>query len=519
MFLVLVTSRKRYGNRFGGREMKKVVWISLASFLLGILLAGYVFVYLPEKRASQNSFLDHAPAPLGANLYADQPQAKADLDFVKVSDTVGPAVVKIECDKVERQGMPGMPDGGPGDDFWDRFFGSPRQRPQSQKVTVQGTGFFVSADGFIITNNHIVENGQKVKVFTVQGDEYLAKIIGADPRTDVALIKVEAKAMPFAELGDSSQVKVGEWVLAIGNPLGMEHTVTAGIVSAKGRQLGLGGEVQTYEDFIQTDAAINRGNSGGPLVNMRGEVIGINSNILAGAGGGNIGIGFAIPSNMAKKVVTQLKDKGRVVRGKIGVTILPVDEDTRKLLNLPTRKGALINSVTPGDPADKAGIKQYDFIVELNGQPIENNNDLRMKIADIKPGIAVTLKIIRDGKEITVTATVAEMEDTQPKASTVSTATDVGIRVTALTPNLARRYGLRTAKGLIITEVDSSSDAARKGLQPSDIVLEVNRQKVSTEEEWDAVVGKKKSGEALLLLIRREADGQSQDSIVTIRIP
>jgi serine protease Do len=501
--------------------MRKVVWISLTSFLLGILLAGYVFVYLPEKRAPQKSFLDNPPAPLGSNLYADQPQDKSDLDFVKVSDKVGPTVVKIECEKVERPSMPNMPGGGPGDDFWDRFFGSPRQRPQSQKVTVQGTGFFISADGYIITNNHIVENGQKVKVYTVQGDEYVAKIIGTDPRTDVALVKVEAKGMPFAELGDSSQVRVGEWVLAIGNPLGMEHTVTAGIVSAKGRQLGLGGEVQTYEDYIQTDAAINRGNSGGPLVNMRAEVIGINSNILAGADGGNIGIGFAIPSNMAKKVVTQLKEKGRVVRGKIGVSILnqPIDEDTRKLLNLPSRKGALINSVTPGDPADKAGIRQYDVIIELNGQAIENNNDLRMKIADIKPGTAVTLKIIRDGKEKIVTATVAELEDEQPKASAVSAATDVGLRVTALTPNLARRYGLRTTKGLIITEVDPSSDAARKGLQPTDIVLEVNRQRVSTEEEWDAVVGKKKSGEALLLLIRRESDGQSQDSIVTIRVP
>ena len=500
--------------------MRKVVWIALTSFLLGILLAGYVFVYLPEKKAPQRSFLDNPSSPLGSSLYADTPQVKPELDFVRVSDKVGPAVVKIECEKLERQAMMGMPNGGPGDEFWDRFFGSPRQRPQSQKVTVQGTGFFISADGFIITNNHIVENGQKVKVYTVQGDEYMAKIIGTDPQTDVALVKVDAKAMPFAELGDSSQAKVGEWVLAIGNPLGMEHTVTAGIVSAKGRQLGLGGEVQTYEDFIQTDAAINRGNSGGPLVNMRAEVIGINSNILSGASGGNIGIGFAIPANMAKKVVTQLKEKGRVVRGKIGVTVLnPIDEDTRKLLNLPSRKGALINSVTPGDPGDKAGLKQYDVIIELNGQPVESNNDLRMKIADIKPGTTISFKIIRDGKEKTLSATVAEMEDSQPKASAAATVTDVGVQVTALTPNLARRYGIRTTRGLMITEVDPASDAARKGLQPTDIVLEVNRQKVSTEEEWDAAIAKKKSGEALLLLIRREANGQTQESIVTIRIP
>jgi serine protease Do len=498
--------------------MKKVVWISLASFLLGILLAGYVFVYLPEKKAPQRSFLDSAAAPLGSSLFADVPQAiKPDLDFVKISDKVGPAVFKVECDKIERQSTTGFPD-GPSDEFWDRFFGSPRTRPQAQKVTVQGTGFFISADGYAITNNHIVENGTKVKVFTVQGDEYQAKVVGTDPRTDVALIKIEAKNLPFAELGDSAQVKVGEWVLAIGNPLGMEHTVTGGIVSAKGRQLGLGDG--SYEDFIQTDAAINRGNSGGPLVNMKGEVIGINSNILTPTGG-NIGIGFAIPVNMAKKVVSQLKDKGKVVRGWLGVEVvtLPIDQDTQKLLNLKSKKGALINNVTQAGPAEKAGFKPYDVIVEVNGQAIENSNDLRMKIADIQPGTKVEFKVIRDGKEKAVPATIAELEENGQKPSAVSTGKDVGLTVNALTANLARRYGIRTTKGLLITDVDGESDAARKGLRPGDIILEVNREIVTTEEQWNSLLSKKKSGEALLLRIRREGDGQPQDSIVTIKIP
>ncbi|MDP2914778.1 MAG: Do family serine endopeptidase [Candidatus Aminicenantes bacterium] len=498
--------------------MKKVVWISLASFLLGILLAGYVFVYLPEKKAPQRSFLDNAAAPLGSSLFADIPQAiKPDLDFVKISDKVGPAVFKVECDKIERQSTMGFPD-GPSDEFWNRFFGSPQSRPQTQKVTVQGTGFFISADGYAITNNHIVENGQKIKVFTVQGDEYQAKIIGTDPRTDVALIKIEAKNLPFAELGDSAQVKVGEWVVAIGNPLGMEHTVTAGIVSAKGRQLGLGDG--SYEDFIQTDAAINRGNSGGPLVNMKGEVIGINSNILTPTGG-NIGIGFAIPVDMAKKVVGQLKDKGKVVRGWLGVEVatLPIDQDTQKLLNLKSKKGALINNVTQGGPAEKAGFKPYDVIVEVNGQAIENSNDLRMKIADIQPGTNVEFKVIRDGKEKAVPATIAELEEDRQKPSAMSAGKDVGLTVTALTANLARRYGIRTTKGLLITDVDGESDAARKGLQPGDIILEVNREIVTTEEQWNSLLSNKKSGEALLLRIRREGDGQSRDSIVTIKIP
>jgi len=497
--------------------MKKVVWISLASFFLGILLAGYVFIYLPEKKIQEKSFLDNGPSSLGANLYAEAVQAKPDLDFVKVSEKVGPAVVKIDCEKIEKQPMMGFED-SPFDEFWDRFFGSPRQRPQEYKMTIQGTGFFVSGDGYILTNNHIVEKAAKVKVYTVQGEEYTAKVIGTDPRTDVALIKVDAKNVPFAELGDSSKVKVGEWVLAIGNPLGMEHTVTAGIVSAKGRQLGLG--VNNYEDFIQTDAAINRGNSGGPLVNLKGEVIGINSNILTPTGG-NIGIGFAIPSSMAKKVVIQLKEKGRVTRGWLGVSIdpQPIDRDTQKLLNLNSRKGALINSVEPGSPADKAGLKQYDVIVELNGQIIENHNDLRMKIADIAPGAKVEIKIIRDGKEKVVTAAIAELEEERQRTSVAGAGKDIGLSVSVLTLNLARRYGLRTREGLLITEVENGSEAARKGIQPGDIILEVNRRKVTSEDEWDGILKKLKPGDGLLLLIRREADGQSQDFIVTLRIP
>jgi len=501
--------------------MKKIFLISLASFVLGIMLAGYIFVYLPEQKAPQKSFLDKSGEPMGSALFAQSSPAKPDLDFAKISDKVGPTVVKVECEKVERQAAFGF-DQGPGNDFWDKFFGSPSRRPAEQKVTVQGTGFFISADGYIITNNHIVENGQKVKVFTASGDEFQAKIIGSDPRTDVALIKVDTKNAPFAELGDSGAVKVGEWVLAIGNPLGMEHTVTAGIVSAKGRQL-IDLDPGSYQDYIQTDAAINRGNSGGPLVNMKGDVIGINSNILTPAmNGGNIGIGFAIPSNMAKKVVAQLKDRGKVIRGYLGINIpgQPIDEDTRKSLNLSSRKGALINSVEPGTPADKAGLKQYDVVIELNGQAIDSGSDLRMRIADAKPGTKVDLKIIRDGKEKIITATVSELEDQGTQASASRSQRDIGLQVTALTPNLARRYGLSTTKGLLVTDVDPTSDAGRKGLQAGDIIREVNRQTVSTEEEWDAIIAKKKTGEALLLLVRRESDGgRAQDFIVTIRIP
>jgi serine protease Do len=502
--------------------MKKIALISLASFLFGLMLAGYIFVYLPEHKAPAKSFLEESAEPLGSALYAQSSAVKPTLDFAAISDKLGPTVVKVECEKVERQQSFGF-DQGPGNDFWDRFFGSPSRRPAEQKVTVQGTGFFISADGYLITNNHIVENGQKIRVFTAGGDEFLAKIIGTDPRTDVALIKVETKNASFAELGDSAALKVGEWVLAIGNPLGMEHTVTAGIVSAKSRQLLDLDPGNSYQDYIQTDAAINRGNSGGPLVNMKGEVVGINSNILTGSmSGGNIGIGFAIPSNLAKKVVAQLKEKGKVIRGYLGINIpfQPIDEETRKSLSLPSRKGALISSVEAGTPAEKAGLKQYDVVIELNGEPIDSGTDLRMKIADFKPGTKIELKVIRDGKEKTISATVAELEDQNPATSAARRQNDIGFQVTALTPNLARRYGLTTTRGLLITDVDPSSDAGRKGLQPGDIIREVNRQAIETEEAWDALIAKRKSGDGLLLLVRREGDGgRSQDFIVTIRIP
>jgi S1-C subfamily serine protease len=298
----------------------------------------------------------------------------------------------------------------------------------------------------------------------------------------------------------------------------MEHTVTAGIVSAKGRQLGLGVNVPTYQDFIQTDAAINRGNSGGPLVNMKGEVIGINSNILTPTGG-SIGIGFAIPSNLAKKVVTQLKEKGKVVRGYLGLLPIDIDDDTKDALKLKDKRGALINSVEAGTPAAKAGLKQYDVVVGVNGQDVKDQNDLRFKIADIQPGTKIELKIIRDGKDMMLTATVAELEGQGQRQAQLKPGKDVGITVTELTAATARRYGYRTRDGLLVTDVAQGSEAERKLLEAGDIILEVNRTKVSTVDQWDKILEKAPAGTVLMLLVRREGNGQSQDIIVTVRIP
>ena len=507
--------------------MKKYVWIAISSFALGLLLAGYVFLYHTEKSdAPRDVFAQAAStAPTASsNLFASPlPQERAPMDFVAIAEKIGPAVVRIEAERRETSQSQGLGQDWPfGEDFFNRMFPQPRQgQPEANVIQVGGTGFFISADGYILTNNHMVEKDKttRITVTTTAGDDYDAKIIGTDPSTDLALIKIGAKNMPFAELGDSSQVKVGEWVLAIGNPLGMDNTVTAGIVSYKGRSI----DTQSYQDFIQTDAAINRGNSGGPLINMKGEVIGITSSILTsgfGGSGGSIGIGFAIPSDIARKVVVQLKEKGRVVRGRLGISIFGRDltEGMVKQFKLPSKAGALINSVEPGSPAEKAKIKQYDVITQVNGQPIKNGDDLRFKIADIKPGNKVDLTLIRDGKEMRVTAIVDELEPETEKGQIASPEKDIGVSVVALNATTARRAGVRTTEGLLITEVRQSSEADREGLTAGMIILEVNRTKMTSVRDFEDILKKTASGDEVILLIRREAERSSQDFIATVKV-
>jgi serine protease Do len=498
--------------------MKKTVLIALISFFLGIFLAGYVFVYLPERNMP-DSFLNEVPSSPSFLYASPVAQEKPDLDFVRVADKVGPAVVRITAERVERRRVAGFFDDW-GDDFWDRFFGIPRDREREFRAQVVGTGFFISSDGYLITNNHIVENAEKITIYTIQENEYKAEVVGTDPPTDVALLKIADKNMPFVELGDSGQLRVGEWVLAIGNPLGFEHTVSAGIISAKGRQNLQSQTAISYQDFIQTDAAINRGNSGGPLVNMKGEVIGITS-MIASPTGGNIGIGFAIPSDLARKVVKQLQEKGRVVRGYLGVKPGDISEEERKVLDLKSRRGAFIEEVIPGTAADKAGFERYDVIVEFDGQPIENAHELSFKIADTPPGTKVDIKVIRDGKEKMLTAKLDELstgEETEQPSS--SSGQDLGFRFTTMTPRLARQYGFQAKQGVLIMEVSRYSEAEGKDLQPGDIILEANRQEVTTAEELDKIISKLKPGDGLILLIqRRERNGESRELIKTLRIP
>jgi serine protease Do len=514
---------KRYFRRI---PMKKYVWIALSSFTLGLLLAGYIFLYRTDKAPAPPDVFAQAAAEQKAepssNLFASPlAQDKAPMDFVTIAEKIGPAVVQIVSDRRETMQSPDFGGGFPfGDDFFDRIFPQPRQRqPESSLVQVSGTGFFITADGYILTNNHLVEKDKttRVTVTTTAGDEYEAKIVGTDPRTDLALLKIQSKgSMPFAELGDSSQTKVGEWVLAIGNPLGLDNTVTAGIVSYKGRSI----DTQSYQDFIQTDAAINHGNSGGPLINVRGEVIGITSQILTSGfgGGGNIGIGFAIPSDIAKKVVVQLKDKGRVVRGRLGVQIRDLSDGMVKQWNLKSKNGAVVSSVEPDSPAEKAKIKQYDVITGVNGQPVKNSDELRFKIADVQPGNKVDLTIVRDGKEMNVSAVVDELEPERAKGQVASQEKDIGVSVTALSPSTSRRYGVRTAEGLFITDVRQGSEADRAGLQRGMIILEVNRHRMTSVADFEDILKKTASGDEVLLLVRQEADGGSQDFIVAVKV-
>jgi serine protease Do len=495
--------------------MKKTALIALIRFFLGILLASFIFVYLPEKSA-QESLSEETADPSPTFLYASPPaQAKPDLDFVSIADKIGPAVVRIAAEKVEKRRVSSFWDEWP-EDFWDRFFGIPHEREREFRSEARGTGFFISSDGYIVTNNHMVENADKVIITTLNEKEYKAKIMGTDSNTDLALLKVNDRNLPFAELGDSETLRVGEWVLAIGNPWGFEHTVTAGIVSSKGRQLGI--PDVPYQDYIQTDAAINRGNSGGPLVNMRGEVVGITSNIISPSGG-NIGIGFAIPSNLARKIVKQLKEKGRVIRGYLGVRSSAVTEEDKDHLGLKTRKGALVDEVESGTPAEKAGLKPADVIVEVDGKPVKDNHDLMFKIAEIEPGTEIEIKVIRDKKEKILTATLVERQSEEEQETPAASGQDLGMNITTMTPRLAQRYGFQTEQGVLITDVRRFTEADRKGLRAGDIILEANGRKVKNARDFKNIVDKLDSGDTIMLRVRRERDREPAEFIVTLRIP
>lgn len=499
--------------------MRKTLLITLVSFLAGLTLAAFIFVYVPKSDAGKVLQAQNPAEELSNNLYAEEKAApqrsRTDVEFASIADKISPAVVYIEAEKVERVRVNNFFNSP--FDFWDRFFDIPRDRQdreQEQHSMASGSGFFISPDGYLVTNNHVVEKAVEVTVTTLSEKQYKAEVIGTDPETDTALLKVDAEDLPYAEFGSSEALQVGEWVLAIGNPLGLTHTVTAGIVSAKGRlipNLNL-----TYQDFIQTDAAINMGNSGGPLLNARGEVIGINTIIFAPSGG-NIGIGFAISSDLAKKIIPQLRENGKVVRGYLGIGAYSVTEDVLDVLQVEEKTGAWIAKVDTDSPADKAGLQDYDVIMAVDGRPVKDANDLTFKIAEIKPGSRVDLTIMRDGKEKTVSVKIGEKDESSVEEPEAKTGKGIGITVQEMTARLARRYGYEIQEGVVIVEIEPYSQAARAGLKVGDVIIEADRQETVTVKDLERILDKKRAGESVLLRIHRR--GSSDSFMVTIRIP
>jgi serine protease Do len=427
------------------------------------------------------------------------PQAPA--SFTELVERVEPGVVNVSSTKVvKRRTMP-SPFGpqGPfrdffGDDFFERFFG---QLPRERKQHSLGSGFIIDpVKGFILTNNHVVANADEINVRLDNGKDYEGEVVGRDPKTDLALIRTKKKmdTTASAPLGDSDKVQVGEWVMAIGNPFGLERTVTVGIISAKGRVIGAG----PYDDFLQTDAAINPGNSGGPLFNMKGEVIGINTAIVASGQG----IGFAIPINLAKEILPQL-EKGKVIRGWLGVSIQDVTPELAKSFNLKDTKGALVADVVKDSPAHKAGIERGDIIVSFDGKAVSSAHELSRLVAGTPPNSKAKIEVIRSGKRQTLSAQVGTMPG-EAEEESKAVATELGLSVQALTPELAEQFDwTREEKGVLITGVEPGSAAEEAGLRQGDLIKEMDHKPVQTAEDYRRQLKKAKQGESILFLVKR----------------
>jgi serine protease Do len=440
--------------------------------------------------------------------------------FVMVAKMVRPVVVTISSEKVLKnaeiqRNAPGSPfDQFFGDDFFGKFFRVPVPEGEMRQRGI-GSGVIVSREGYILTNYHVIGGADKIRVTLYDERKFDAKIVGSDPKTDVAVIKIEADNLPVARFGDSRKMEVGEWVLAIGSPFSeqLEQTVTAGIISAKGRSnVGLA----EYEDFIQTDAAINPGNSGGALVNLRGEVIGINTAILSRTGG-NLGVGFAIPIEMAKKVMEDLVKQGKVVRGWLGVVIQNIDETMAQALGLDKTRGVVISETTKGGPAEKAGLKRSDVILEFEGKKVGDTVSLRNMVVETKPGTRVEVTILRDGKEKSVTLELGELpvEEVATAETREKAVSDIGIEVETLTPSVASKLGYEGEEGVVVTRVKAGSPAETAGIAEGDLIKEVNKEKVKSASEYERALATSKPGEAALFLIRRE----NATLFVALRVP
>ena len=431
--------------------------------------------------------------------------------FESAAAKVNPSVVPILSEQVSQVtnsfGSPSDPlRDFFGDEFFKRFYGN-SQSDRKQVVHALGSGVIVSDDGYILTNNHVVDGADKVTVILQDKKKYTAKIVGRDPQTDVAVIKIDAKNLKGASRGNSDQVRVGQWVIAVGNPFQLMHTVTAGIISAKGRSSV---NLADYEDFIQTDASINPGNSGGALADLDGNVIGINTAIYSPAGtGGNVGIGFAVPINMAKSVMHQLIAKGSVTRGYLGLLPQDIDDALAKALTLKDTEGSLVGDVTAGGPADKAGIRRGDVITSFRGEKVENSVQLRNLVAEAEPGSTAKVGLLRDGKASEVSVDLGERPKNIADASgsksgpESSTSERFGLSVQDITPEIARALGFGDDHGVVVVDVKTLSIAESAGLQKNDLIKEVNRNQVHTVSEFNQAMKRVGKDNSVALLVRR----------------
>jgi Do/DeqQ family serine protease len=419
--------------------------------------------------------------------------------YAPVVDRVSAAVVTVRSERRVRLTGAQLPD----DPLLREFFGDPRGRPQPRRDGL-GSGVIVRPDGYILTNNHVVDESEEVTVETSDGRSFRAKVVGTDAPSDLAVLRIEGANLQALALADSDRVQVGDIALAVGNPLGIGQTVTLGIISAKGRSTGAGDG--SYQDFLQTDAPINQGNSGGALVSTRGELIGINSQILSPSGG-NIGIGFAIPANMARNVMTQLIDHGKVRRGLLGVTVQPVTPAIARSLRVDNARGALVNGITPEGPADKAGVRRGDVILAIDGTPVKDSNSLRNAVSQKLPGTHVKLTLRRDAKEQTVDVRLDELQPARAAAGGTRDAGNpagFGLAVEPLNRETARQLGVRATSGLVITAVEPSSRAADAGLRQGDVIEEVDGAKVTTGEALRSALAGSSDTPAMLLVHRAE---------------
>ncbi len=443
--------------------------------------------------------------------------------FSSVVKKAGPAVVHVGVEKATTGKNSGQfPSDLFNDPFFERFFGpqfrqprtNPKQDKRAFKQKAAGSGFIIASDGYILTNNHVVEDADKITVRLADKREFPAKVVGADPQSDVAILKIDGKDLPVLALGNSDSLEVGEWVIAIGSPFELSQTVTVGVVSAKGRnRMG----ITDYENFIQTDAAINPGNSGGPLLNIRGEAVGMNTAIFSRSGG-YMGIGFAIPINMAKSIEQQLRKSGKVTRGWLGILIQDITEDLAKSFGLKDTSGALISEVTEGSPAKKSGLLQGDIVTAINGTLVTDVADLRNKIAMTPPHTELTLRILRDGKEKDLVVSVGEQPGdlaTITKKMTGTTLSEMGLSLQDLTDEVAEQFGYSKNQGVLIADVEPDSPAAQVGLQAGQLVEEVNRTRVQNLKELQQAL--KKSSNPKQVLLRVRAGERSQ--YVVLQVP